>query len=149
MSERPRDWDRELAEIDKAIERTPPAGPPARVPGAAPAPGAPVGPSGPPISRGRDRAGTWVRTLLAVALGVALPLWPYAHRCGLGLLLYSGAIGVLLLTSLWAMAGSWRHRQGLAHIASTLTLLWGLGLAAMVVLPRIGYAREVLPWMCS
>ena len=146
MSDKPRDWDRELAEIDKVIARAPGDPPvPQRAPGSAPAavPAPPVR-----LPGGRDRVGAWLRTLLVVALAAGLPFWPYAQRCGLGLAGYAAAVGVLILAGIWALAGSWRHRQGVAHFLSLLALLWGLALAAAVVLPRIGYAREVLPWSC-
>src|SRR5690606_38008627 len=147
MSDQPRDWDRELAEIDKAIARTPDAAPAPAGAGSrqlagpvrgAPATGEPAG--APPAARGRERAATWAGTLLVLLLGGALLFWPYANACGLGLLLFGGAVAVLVLASLWIATTSWRRRQGFAHILSIAALLWGLGVAASIVLPRIGYA---------
>ncbi|HEX6645215.1 MAG TPA: hypothetical protein VF037_11070 [Gemmatimonadales bacterium] len=154
MSEKPRDWDRELAEIDKVIARAP-ATPPQRAPGSAPVPAAPAPGTGvpagapvPPARRGA-RAGAWLATLLVAALAVGIPFWPYGQACGIGLIGYIAAIGVLVLASVWALAVTWRQRIGLAHVLATITLLWGLGLAAAVLLPRIGYASESLGWNCT
>jgi hypothetical protein len=47
------------------------------------------------------------------------------------------------------MVVSWRRRQGWAHTVGVLTLLAGLGLVAMAVLPRLGYAKVTLPWLCE
>lgn len=149
MSEKPRDWDKELAEIDKVIARgpaptpapAPATRPAAALPASAPPPAAPV--------RRRDRAGSWVRSLLAVALAVALPFWPYAAACGFDLVLYAGAVALLVLVSLWAATATWRRQQGFAHVLSLLALLWGVMLAGTIVLPRIGYARAPLTWMCG
>lgn len=142
-----RDWDKELAKIDKAIAREPASAPPpvfGGVPGAAariPAPSAPV-------VRRRERVSTWLLTLLAVALAAGLPFWPYAKGCGLPLALYAGVVAVLVLAALWAAGASWRRRQGIAHVLALLTLGWGFVLAASIVLPRIGYARTAATWIC-
>ncbi|HEX6090019.1 MAG TPA: hypothetical protein VFZ13_07645 [Gemmatimonadales bacterium] len=153
MNEKPRDWDRELAEIDKVIARSPdapapgrpaiPAGRPVPVPGSAPAIPPPAA-----LPNRRGRAGAWVLTLLAVALAAVFPFWPYLHQCGFGLIGYAASVGILVLLGIWAAVATWRHRLGLAHFLSLLTLLWGLGLAAMILLPRLGYAREALTWDC-
>ncbi len=74
--------------------------------------------------------------------------WPYAHGCGPGLLLYGGAVGVVVLSGLWGAAGSWKRRMALAHLVSLLVTLWGLGLAASILLPRLGYAKEAATWLC-
>jgi hypothetical protein len=148
MSDQPRDWDKELAEIDKVIAREPAGGPPpaTRVGGAA----APVAVPRPaiPVVRKKDRAGSWVRALLTAALGVAIPFWPYPVACGAGLALYSGAVVVLLLASVWTATAAWRRRQGLVHVIALLSLLWGIMLAGSILLPRIGYAQGQLAWVC-
>ena len=43
---------------------------------------------------------------------------------------------------------TWKRRMGLAHTVSLLVILWGLGLGAAVVLPRIGYAKVAATWFC-
>ena len=155
MTEKPRDWDRELAEIDKVIARSPdvpPAGPPpagrpaigpGTVPSAPPSPAAPQ-----PASNRRGRAAAWMFTLIAVALAVGLQFWPYLRHCGFGLLGYTGVVGILILVSVWASLSTWRNRVGLAHVLSLASLLWGFVLAALIILPRIGYARTALAWDC-
>ncbi len=148
MTEKPRDWDREMAEIDKVIAKGGGVGPapvPApRVAGAAPAPGG----SGLAVSR-KQALTTWIRALLGILLVGGILQWPYAHRCGLGLVLYLGASGTVVVAGLWTMIVSWRRRQGWAHTVGLLTLLAGLGLVAIAVLPRLGYAKATLPWLCE
>lgn len=148
MTEKPRDWDREMAEIDKVIAKGGGVGPapvPApRAAGAAPAPGG----SGLAVSR-KQALTTWIRALLGILLVGGILQWPYAHRCGLGLVLYLGASGTVVVAGLWTMIVSWRRRQGWAHTVGLLTLLAGLGLVAMAVLPRLGYAKVTLPWLCE
>ena len=149
MSDQPRDWDRELAEIDKAIAKMPtPPGPPAGVTRgtAAPAP-VPAGAAASPVRR-RDRAATWLWIVLGLALAVALPLWPYPAACGAGLFGYLAVIAVLVISAVLGLRASWRSRQGKANALAVLLLVWGLALAAMTILPRIGYARASATWMC-
>ncbi|MEZ4456781.1 MAG: hypothetical protein R2882_09565 [Gemmatimonadales bacterium] len=85
---------------------------------------------------------------LGVVLAAAMTQWPYFHACGTALFVYLGAVGVVGLSGVWGMVTSWRQRIGLAHVVSLLVFLWGLGLAAAVVLPRIGYAKGVAAWVC-
>lgn len=148
MSPEPRDWDKELAEIDRLIAATPPD----RAKGGANQPGVPTaGPAraAPPARAARrSTLGTWVRVGLGVVLAAAMTQWPYAHPCGLALFLYLGAVGVVLIGGGWAAVTSWRQRMGLAHVLSLLVMLWALILAAAVVLPRVGYAREAATWWC-
>jgi hypothetical protein len=152
MSERPRDWDKELAAIDKVIEQSPQAPPgralPPGVPARAPAAAGPVAVGVSPVGR-RERMATWLRVGLTVATAAALPFWPYGRDCGAWLFLYLGAVGVVALSALWAAGSSWRRRQGLAHLLALLALGWTLALGAREVLPRVGYARSAATWTCS
>jgi hypothetical protein len=100
------------------------------------------------VVRKKDRAASWVRALLTVALGVAIPFWPYPTVCGAGLALYAGAVVVLILAAIWTATAAWRRRQGLVHVIALLSLLWGIMLAGSILLPRIGYAQGPLTWMC-
>jgi hypothetical protein len=145
--ERPRDWDKELAEIDRLLAKTPQ--------GAAAAPPKPaVQPKGGalPAARGgaskREVWGTWGRVLLGTLLAVGVTQWPYPHRCGVGLVLYLGVVGVVVLAGFWSAVVSWRRRIALAHIMSLAVIVAGLGIAAATILPRIGYARQALTWVC-
>ena len=139
MTEEPRNWDKELADIDKAIARQPAAAP-------APAGGGPASTS-PQPSR-RFVALTWFWTCLALVLAVALPLWPNDKSCGLRLVFYIGAAGFALLMGVLGALSSWSYRRGLAHLLSLLAIVWAGIMAAREILPRTGYARQELQWTC-
>lgn len=145
MSDPSRDWDKELAAIDKVIARQP-AG------GGAPAP---AGRAALPAATGGVRGGrfagltTWLRVGLGLLLAVGITQWPYANACGLNLGVYLGAIATVIVAGGWSAISSWHRRMGLAHTISLGVLLWGLFLAAREVLPRTGYAREARPWTCT
>lgn len=145
-----RDWDRELAEIDKLMAASGAAAGPAagqmRATGAA----APRGSVAAGAATGsRATLFTWARLVLAVTLGAAMTQWPYTHGCGFQLYLYLGAVLVLVVASLWSLVSSWRNRSGIAHFLSIALLFWGVTLAAREILPRVGYARVVASWQCS
>jgi hypothetical protein len=145
MSEQPRNWDRELADIDKAIAKgSVPGG------GAVPAPagrGAGV-PTGAPVPR-RSVALTWFWVLLAVALAAALPLWPYQRSCGLQLMFFMGATSVTALIGLLGALASWASRRGFAHVVSLAVILWSAVIGLREVLPRVGYAKTTRTWTCE
>ncbi|HEX3233270.1 MAG TPA: hypothetical protein VHR41_03690 [Gemmatimonadales bacterium] len=144
MSDPPRDWDRELANIDKAIAKqgaTPAGSPPT-------AGAAPRSPAGVPAPRRRSVALAWFWVLLAVALAAALPLWPYEKTCGLQLFFFLGAAGITIIVGVLGALSSWAHRRGFAHLLALTVLAWAGILTAREVLPRIGYAKESRTWMC-
>ena len=149
MTEQPRNWDKELADIDRAIQQQGPA-PAAPRPAAGPAPrsGPSLPPGAPPARRG-SVAITWLWVLLAVALAVALPLWPYQHTCGLQTVFFLGAAGITAIVGGLAAASSWANRRGFAHLLSLLVIVWAGIVAATEVLPRVGYAREARTWTCA
>ena len=147
MTEQRRDWDREMADIDRVIAKqgsTPPGAP---VPPAGGRPAAPVAP-GAPVRR-RHVALTWFWVALALAMGVALLLWPYQRSCGLQLIFYLGAAGITALIALLGSLASWSHRRGLAHVLSLLVMVWAGFVALRDVLPRVGYAKTRLTWSCE
>jgi hypothetical protein len=153
MSDQPRDWDRELADIDRVMAKqggSPTGGAPsggttpAPVPPPRPAP--PVGPA--PVRR-RSVALTWFWVALAVALGAALVVWPYQKACGLQLFFFLGAAGVTLIVAGLGAINSWAHRRGFAHVLSLLVILWAGIAAARETLPRVGYARSARTWTCQ
>ncbi len=151
--DQPRDWDKELAEIDRLMAKsgTPAAGPPARpeAGGVPPAkPGKAARPETPANPRGAV-LGSWIRVLLGVALAVGLSQWPYAHPCGLPLFLYLGATVLVVLVGIWGAVSTWRRRLPAAHVMALLVVAWGLAIGASVMLPRIGYARAAATWMCQ
>ncbi len=152
-SNQPRDWDKEMAEIDKIIAQAPPpqvgsgsAAPAAR---SAPAPTRAPAPAAPSVVGRGARFSTWLRVGLGVALAAAMTQWPYIHACGVPLMLYLGAVGVVLISGAWGMVSSWHRRMAAAHIISLAVLIWGGILLAATLLPRVGYAGQVATWFCS
>jgi hypothetical protein len=155
MTGPPRDWDKELAEIDKIIAKQPlpAAGKP--VPAAAAAAGTAVAPRAaaapaPAPARGRAALSGWVRVLLgaAAAAGVALA-WPYAHRCGLPLYGYLAASSGVILAGLWGVVTSWRRRLGVAHVVALLATLTGIALVTRIIVDRTSYPRHPATWSCG
>jgi hypothetical protein len=145
-----RDWDKEMAEIDKIIAKQPAPAPGKPVPagaGAAAVPTARAALPAPARTR-RTVLTTWIRVGLGVAVAVGVTQWPYAHECGMLLDVYLAAAGGVVLAGLWGAVTSWSRRMGLAHILSLLVTLWGVGLAAKTVLDRSSYARHPAVWVC-
>ncbi len=141
----PRDWDKELANIDQVIARGGSAPVGDDTPVARPS----AGGRGVPAGGGRFAvATTWFRVILGLLLAVGITQWPYSNACGLNLAMYLGAIATVIVAGLWSGVSSWNRRLGLAHVLSLLVLLWGLTLAARELLPRIGYASDVRTWSC-
>jgi hypothetical protein len=138
MTEPPRNWDKELADIDRVIEKgPPPAGTPARLP----APGSPA------VVKG-SVAMTWFWVVLALLLAVALPIWPYGNACGLQFFFYLGAATLALLAGVAGALSSWAARRGLAHLLSLCVVVWAGAMVAREVLPRAGYAAQSKTWLC-
>ena len=152
--EKPRDWDKEMADIDKMLAAAP-AGPPAQPVPAGQSVRAPVAaaPAPAPARAGAlgryARLFTWVRLTLGLLLGAAMTQWPYTHGCGLPLLAYLGGVLAVLVAALWSSISSWKTRSGFAHALSLGLFVWGAFLAAREVLPRIGYAKETAEWVCT
>ena len=122
-------------------------GTPARHPPARPRVSGPTRPV--PTAPHRTLAALWGRAILAIALGIAMILWPYPHACGWALLRYLGAVAAVLLAGAWVGLASWRMRNGITHLLSLVLFYWGLVLAAEQVLPRIGYAADPAAWLCG
>jgi len=97
--------------------------------------------------------GVFLRLTLTVALGVGMVFWPYGARCGVGLAGYLGAVTALVVSGVWSSVWTWRHRAAKAHTLSLLLVMWGLVLAGLDVLPRVGYAKATVEhpakWSCS
>jgi hypothetical protein len=146
MSPADRDWDKELADIDKVIARSPaPSGAPAALP-AAPGQGS-RSVAAPPGGK-RATLWTWTQVILGGLLAGGMTQWPYNHGCGIKLFLYLGAAAVVVVAGLWGAVSSWRRRMGLAHSLALIVVLTGFVLVAREVLPRVGYARQASTWMC-
>jgi hypothetical protein len=144
-----RDWDAELKKIDKRLESVSDealfptkaaATPAARAEAQA-------------AQQGTSTLGVFARLSLAVALGVAIVFWPYSARCGLGMVGYLGAVATLVTAGVWSAVWTWRHRAAKGHTLSLLLILWGLVLASVDVLPRVGYGKASADhparWSCS
>ncbi len=144
-----RDWDKEMADIDKIIAKQPaqPAGKPAASTGG----GAAAGRSEalpPAPRRGRATLTAWVRVGLGVAVAVGVTQWPYLHACGIAAYGYVAAAGGVVLAGLWGAVTAWNRRMGLAHLVSLLVALWGGVLLGKAVVDRTGYVKVPLTWSC-
>jgi len=143
-----KNWDKELARIDKQLESMADE---ALLPSSAAA--TPEAKAQIKAQQGRTRTlGVFLRLALAVGLGIGILFWPYPHNCGLNLAGYLAAIAAVTGGGVWSAVWSWRHRAPRAHVLSLLITLWGLTLGASEVLPRTGYAKgdptKPLTWLC-
>jgi hypothetical protein len=139
MTEQPRDWDKELADIDRTIAKQP-----------TPSSPAPTGPGGhqltPPLRR--FVALTWFWTGLAVVLALGLVIWPYDKLCGIRLIFFLFAAALALLMGCLGALAAWSHRRALAHVLSLMVIAWAAVAIAREVLPRVGYTKHELTWTC-
>jgi hypothetical protein len=154
-SDKERDWDKEMAEVDRLLKKLPNADPTLGR-GASYEPTAkqpslstvtPRGGIAPPIGGGR--LGTWAKVVLGVlvAVGVAPGVWPYTHGCGLHLIFYLAGVATVVAAGVWSSISSWKRRLGAAHVISQLLIIWGILLFTREVLPRVG-ARATAVWIC-
>ncbi len=157
----PRDWDKELADIDRlmGLPQGTTSGPPApsapptppkatsSPPSASPRPPAPASAPG-LVTRPRDALIVWLKAGLGGLGAAALTVWPYEKGCGLLLWVYLVGVVAVGGAGIWTMTASWRHRRGLAHVAGLIVLFAALALAAVEILPRVGYLQPTLPWVC-
>lgn len=86
---------------------------------------------------------------LGVALGVALPWWPYPNACGWSLIPYFFALAMVSIAGLWGAGLTWHARLGFSHTVALATVLWGFALIALHILPRVGYAKAEAAWFCA
>jgi len=157
-----RNWDKELAKVDKQLaslsdEQLLGAAPAAPV--AVPKDAGRKAAKSPPMpttsapTKETSAIGVYGRLILAMLVGAAMYIWPYPAQCGVGLAGYLAAVGVVIAGGLWASVWTWRHRAGKAHALSLLVVLWGLVLGATQVLPRTGYAKpdanHPAAWLCQ
>jgi hypothetical protein len=153
-----RDWEKELAKIDKQLSSLPDealmqAAP--EKPAKAATRGARAAAPAPTQTEPRQTTsfGVFARLTLALAVGVAMVFWPYPSRCGLGLIGYLGAVGVMTAGGVWASIWTWRHRASRAHLLAMAITVWGVVLGSLEILPRIGYAfptdKHPAAWSCS
>jgi hypothetical protein len=153
-----RDWNKEMAEVDRLLKKLPYAEPTLRG-------GAGGGGGGEPTVKrpgvggaaavasastgGAGWVGTWARVVLGmlVAVGVAPGVWPYTHGCGLHLIFYLTGVITVIAAGLWSSLSSWKRRLGVAHVISQVLIIWGILLLTREVLPRVG-ARATAVWIC-
>lgn len=158
----PRDWDKELAEIDKLMQQpTPAASPPVPATGderrATPArQSAPSADGGRATADGRANAAArarpiaiWAVALLGVLGAAALAVWPYDKACNLPLGIYLVGVLAVFGASVWTMRLGWATRRGAVLIIGMITMVAALALAALEVLPRTGYAKVAATWTCG
>ena len=143
-----RDWDKELAEVDRLLNQLPShrEDQVAAQASKRAQPAARPGTSAPDLGGGR--IGTWARVGLGLLLGIGMPLWPYDYACGIKLFIYLGGVLTVVVAGVWSSLSSWKRRMGTAHLISQLLVIWGLVLTAEVVLPRFGYAKTPATWFC-
>jgi len=152
--EKERDWDREMAEVDKLLAKLPDADPTLGrpLPGKAnPQAGIPTVRNAPAAGGdvgARGRVTTWIRVLLGLALGIGMLAWPYTHGCGLKLIFYLIGAGTVTVAGVWSALSSWRRRLGRAHVLSIAVTVWGLVLAAREILPRTIYQQPNVHFFC-
>src|SRR6185312_15928719 len=101
-----------------------------------------------PRVRARRLADVWARVGLGVVVALAVPQWPYGRDCGVELLVYLLAVATVVVTGFWGATASWRGRLASAHVVALCTILWGLTLAALEVLPRTDVSSPV-GWRCA
>jgi hypothetical protein len=148
-----RDWDKELKKIDKHLSSISDDELLAR--NAPPAANTPKGRTAPVADNGGARPpsplGVAIRVGLALALAIGIHFWPYSARCGFGLAGYLASVTVVIASGSWAAISTWRARAGRAHLLALLVVTWGIALAAVEVLPRIGYAKDParVAWICK
>jgi hypothetical protein len=160
MAPADRDWEKELAKIDKQLASLPdealmPAAPEKQTKSASS--GARSGRGAAPAASAEPRQttsfGVFARLTLALAVGIAMAFWPYPSRCGFGLIGYLAAVGVMTAGGVWASIWTWRHRASRAHLVSLAITVWGVLLGSQEILPRIGYAyptdKHPGAWSCS
>ncbi len=157
-----RDWEKELAKIDKQLASIPdeelipaPVPPATGMPRGVAAPAARASSVAAPVIgvTGKAKAWAFTKLALAVAAGVAIWFWPWPARCGLPLIYLVAAGGGTSLLGVWSSASTWRLRMGRAHMLSLLVVVSGAVLVAREVLPRVGYAQSSFDrpdrWSCQ
>jgi len=147
-----RDWDKEMAEVDRLLKKLPNADPTlGRGDPTAQKPSlSTVTPRGgvvPPSGGGR--LATWAKVALGVLVGVGVApgVWPYTHGCGLHLIFYLAGLTTVIAAGLWSSISSWKRRLGVAHVISQVLIIWGILLLTREVLPRVG-DRATAVWIC-
>ena len=154
--EKNRDWDKEMAEVDRLLKKLPEADPTlGRPSGGEPTVRKPAAAPGGRWSSGAapsagERLGTWAKVALGVLVGIGIApgVWPYSHGCGLRLIFYLLGVTTVMAAGLWASVSSWKRRLGFAHVVSQILIVWGILLLTREVLPRVGDKAAAALWLC-
>lgn len=97
----------------------------------------------------KEEYGVWARFAVVATLATTMLWWPYGRSCGFGLALYLASTTMIVVGGLWVVACTWILRMVRTHALAMLVTLWGAGLIAAQVLPRVGYAADAATWMCG
>jgi len=144
-----KDWEKEMAEVDRLLKKLPYGEPTPSVGSAPTVRNTPaVAPPGADLTAAGQWLGTWARVVLGLVIGIGMTQWPYTHGCGLRLIFYLVGVAAVIAAGTWSGISSWKRRLGVAHVLSQGLIIFGLVLAAREVLPRIGYAKAEAPWLC-
>ena len=153
--EKDRNWDKELAEVDRLLAKLPHADP--TLGRGQPQPHKPgpivhgaqhAAPARGPIARAEPSvAAVWIRVGLGVLAGLAMTQWPYTHVCGIKEIFYLIGASAVVASSVWGAWGAWRKRMGLAHGIAIGLLVWGTALLTAEIMPRVGSAATAT-WFC-
>jgi len=144
-----KDWEKEMAEVDRLLKKLPYGEPTPSVGSAPTVRNTPaVAPPGADLTAAGQWLGTWARVVLGLLIGIGMTQWPYTHGCGLRLIFYLLGVAAVIAAGTWSGISSWKRRLGVAHVLSQGLIIFGLVLAAREVLPRIGYAKAEAPWLC-
>lgn len=152
-----KDFDKELAKIDRLLEKqginvgkTPANAGASATPEVAERGGHAVR-RAPPAALAMGSAGAagaWLRAGLGVVLAAAVWWWPYGSACGWPLAGYAGVLGAVVATGLWGAIHAWSRRAAAPHIVSVTVIMVGLGGLGLILLPRFGYAGQAAQWLC-
>ena len=149
MVDKEKDWEKEMAEVDRLLKKLPYGEPTPSVGSAPTVRNTPaVAPPGADLTAAGQWLGTWARVVLGLVIGIGMTQWPYTHGCGLRLIFYLVGVAAVIAAGTWSGISSWKRRLGVAHVLSQGLIIFGLVLAAREVLPRIGYAKAEAPWLC-
>jgi hypothetical protein len=150
VAEKQRDWDKEMAEVDRLLNKLPHAEPTlGRSSGGERTVKKPGVSGGGGVPSHGDWLGTWAKVALGVLVGVGVTpgVWPYTHGCGLRLIFYLVGVAALIAAGVWAGVSSWRRRLGVAHVIAQVLIVWGAILATHELLPRVGTGGTAV-WLC-
>jgi hypothetical protein len=97
--------------------------------------------------------GVYFRLTLVISLAVSLAAWPYDVSCGPMLFGYLAAVAVLIVAGVWTAFATFKYQMAWRHLIALTMIVWGSVLAAVEVLPRIGYAIPTpghgATWSCQ